>query len=168
MTIVCNSWLGLMHFCWMSLCGRMDVPRAWLVFSGAAETALADAYRFAGGPVPVRGLVVGRGTTRFRVVRLGKPEIRKARCNVADASDAGDVFMYGDFSIASVLGLRRRLKAFMDVLDSMIGNEGSLARSVELSVQWDRILQAGPVYPVTLHDFHAGGCAGIGDSSCYE
>ena len=32
-----------------------DVFRAWLVWSGAAETALADAYRFGGGPLPGRG-----------------------------------------------------------------------------------------------------------------
>ena len=51
----------------------------------------------------------------------------------------------------------------MDVLDSMIRNGVSLARSVELSVQWDRILRAGPVYPVTSDDFHAAGGAGIGD-----
>ena len=47
-----------------------DVSRAWLVWSGAAEAALADAYRFAGGPVPTRGLVLGRGSACFRVVRL--------------------------------------------------------------------------------------------------
>ena len=29
-----------------------DVSRAWLVWSGAAEIALADAFRFSGGPVP--------------------------------------------------------------------------------------------------------------------
>ena len=63
-----------------------NVSRVWLVWSGAAETALADAYRFAGGPVPVRGLVEGRGTARFRV-RLGGPKIRKARCNFADAHE---------------------------------------------------------------------------------
>ena len=39
-----------------------DVSQAWVVWSGAAEAALVDACRFAGGPVPVRGLVVGRGT----------------------------------------------------------------------------------------------------------
>ena len=37
-----------------------EVSRAWLVWSGAAEAALADAYQFCGGPVPTRGLVVGR------------------------------------------------------------------------------------------------------------
>ena len=43
---------------------------AWLVWSRAAETALADAYRFGGGPIPSRGLVLGRGSASFRVVRL--------------------------------------------------------------------------------------------------
>ena len=48
-----------------------DVSRAWLVCSGAAEAALADAYQFAAGSDPVRSLIVRRGTARFRVVRLG-------------------------------------------------------------------------------------------------
>ena len=38
-----------------------DVSRAWLVWSRAAETALVDAYQFSGGPIPGRGLVLGRG-----------------------------------------------------------------------------------------------------------
>ena len=37
-----------------------DVSRAWLMWSSAAETALADAYLFAGGPVPERGPIMGR------------------------------------------------------------------------------------------------------------
>ena len=48
-----------------------DVSRAWLVFSSAAESALADAYCFSGGPAPCQGLVLGRGLARFRRVRLG-------------------------------------------------------------------------------------------------
>ena len=33
-----------------------DVSRAWGIWSSAEEAALADAYEFAGGPVPDRGL----------------------------------------------------------------------------------------------------------------
>ena len=80
-----------------------DVIRAWLVWSGAAEAALADAYRFSGGPLPGRGLVLGRGSASFRVVRLGGHQVRKARGNVADAHDAADVFLYRDSSIAPLL-----------------------------------------------------------------
>ena len=65
-----------------------DVSRAWAVWSGAVETALADAYRFSGGPLPSRGLVLGMGNASFRVVRLGGHKVRKARGNVADALDA--------------------------------------------------------------------------------
>ena len=101
-----------------------DVSRTWLVWSGAAETALADAYQFAGVPIPAWD----------RVLRLGGHSIRKARSNVADARDA-DVFMYRDSSIAPLLDLRRRFKTVMDVLDSMIRNGFSLARSVQLNVQ---------------------------------
>ena len=77
-----------------------DVSRAWLVWSGAAEAALADAYRFSGGPIPCRGLVLGRGSALFRVVRLGVRLVWKARGNVSDVGDAAGVFLYRDSSIA--------------------------------------------------------------------
>ena len=77
-----------------------DVSRAWLVWSRAAEAALADAYRFSGGPLPSRGLLVGRSSASFRVVRLGGHPLRKARGNAADAHDAADVFLCRDSSIA--------------------------------------------------------------------
>ena len=48
-----------------------DVSNAWMVWSTAAEKALADAFQLAGGPVPSRGLFLGRGMVRMRTVRLG-------------------------------------------------------------------------------------------------
>ena len=48
-----------------------DVSLVWLVWSRAAEAALADADCFSGGPAPYQGLVLGRGVARFRHVRLG-------------------------------------------------------------------------------------------------
>ena len=59
--------------------------------------------------------------------------------------------------------MRRRFKAVMDVLDAMIRYGISLARSVELTAQWDRILAVGPLYPVTLGDLGAVQGLGIGD-----
>ena len=56
-----------------------DVSRAWLVWSGAAEASLADAFRFSGGPVPTRGLVLGRRSALFKIVRLGGHKVKKAR-----------------------------------------------------------------------------------------
>ena len=140
-----------------------DVSRAWLVWSGAAETALADAYRFCGGPIPSRGLVLGRCAALFRVVKLGGHTVRKARGNVSDAHDAADVFLYRDSSIAPLLDMRRRFKAAMGVLDAVIRYGISLAPSVELTAQWDRILAVGPLYPVTLDDLCAVQGLGIGD-----
>ena len=54
-----------------------DVSCAWLVWYRAAETALADAYRFSGGPLPSGSLVLGRGMLRsglsgFGVTRFGR------------------------------------------------------------------------------------------------
>ena len=39
---------------------------------------------FCGGPIPTRGLVLGRESALFRVVRLGGHKVRKARGNAAD------------------------------------------------------------------------------------
>ena len=129
-----------------------DVSRAWAVWSGAVETALADAYRFSGGPLPSRGLVLGRRNASFRVVRLGGRKVRKARGNAVDVHDAADVFLYRDSSIAPLLDMRRRFKAVMELLNAMIRCGVSLSRSLGLSAQWDRILAIGPLYPVTLAD----------------
>ena len=60
-----------------------DVSRAWLVWSRAAEAALADAYRFCAGPIPCRGLILRRGSASFRVVKLGGHKVWKVRGNVA-------------------------------------------------------------------------------------
>ena len=93
-----------------------DVSGAWIVWSSAAEAALADAFRFSGGPLPSRGLVLGRSSALFRVVRLGGHQVRNAD---ADALDAADVFLYRDSSIAPLLDMRRRFKAVVDVLGAM-------------------------------------------------
>ena len=119
--------------------GLDDVSVAWAVWSRAAESALADAFRFSGGPLPSRGLVLGRGSAMLRVVQLGGPRVRRARADVADALDAADVFLYCD-SFVALLDMRRRIKAVMDVLGAMIRHGISLSRSVELTAQWDKVL----------------------------
>ena len=100
--------------------GRDDVSLAWSVWSRAAESALADAFQFSGGPLPSRGLILGRGAALLRRVQLGGPWVRRARANAADALDAADIFLYRDFSLAPLLDMRRRFKAVMDLLDAMI------------------------------------------------
>ena len=97
------------------------------------------------------------------MVRHGGPKVHEARGNVADAHDAGDVFMKRDSFIAPLLDLWRGFKAVMAALDSLIRNGVSLACSFELAVQWDKILSAGPVYPVTLDDIHAVQGSGLGE-----
>ena len=83
--------------------------------------------------------------------------------NAADAVDDPDVFLYRDSSIALLLDMRRRFKAVMDVLHAMIRYGVSLARSVELTDQWERVLAAGPLYPITLDDLSAVRGSGLGD-----
>ena len=142
--------------------GLDDVSMAWTVWSRAAEAALADAYQFSGGPLPSRGLVLGRGAALFRWVQLSGPWVRRAWANAADALDAADVFLYRDLSVAPLLDMRRRFKVVMDLLGAMIRSGVSLSRSVELTAQWDQILTLGPVFPVTLDDLSVDRGLGIG------
>ena len=124
-----------------------------MIWSSAFEAALADAYRFAGGPVPGSGLVLGRGVFRSRTVRLGGPKVRRARRKFADSQEGSEVSLYHVVSTAPLLDLRRRLKLVVDLLSAMIRGGVSLARSVELAVQLDAILRAGPIHPITAEDF---------------
>ena len=142
--------------------GLDDVSMAWTVWSGAAEAALADAYQFSGGPLPSKGLILGRGAALFRRVQLGGPWVRRARANAANALDAADVFLYRDLSVAPLLDMRRRFKVVMDLLGAMIRSGVSLSRSVELTAQWDQILALRPMYPVTEDDLSVGRGLGIG------
>ena len=89
----------------------------------------------------------------FRVVRLSGHKVGKARDNVSDMNVGAGVFLYRDSSIVPLLGMRRRFKAVMGVLDAMIRCGISLARSVELTAQWDRILAAGLSLMMTLVRF---------------
>ena len=112
---------------------RGDVSCAWMIWSSAAEKALADAFRFAGGPVPARGLVLGRGMVRIRTVRLGGPIVRSVRRSATRDGDVDGVSLYRDSSAAPVFDLRRNLKAILDLLDSIIRWCGSLARDVSVT-----------------------------------
>ena len=134
--IVCSSCLGRMFFFLSESLKAGDVSQAWLVWSRAAETALADAYCFSGCPAPSQCWVHGRGMARLRL-------------------DADDFFLYRNSSIAPLLDMRRRFRAVMGVLDSMIRGGIFLARFVELTAQWDRIIAVGHLYPDTFDDLHA-------------
>ena len=112
-------------------------------------------------PAPGQGLVLGRGTARFRFVRLGGHKVRMVRGNAAD--DAADVFLCQDSSIAPLLDVRRRFRAVLNVLDSMLSHGVTLSRSVELTAEWGKILSAGPLYPVALDDLRAVEGFGLGD-----
>ena len=126
-----------------------DVSRAWLTWSHAAEEALADAYRLAGGPEPGHGVKLGRGHAQFSVVGLGGPKMRSARSRCADPGDGAQVDLYKDSSIASLIDLRRRLRSVLDVVAAMNRSGYSLARGLELTRQWGKVLRCGPLGTVT-------------------
>ena len=62
--------------------------------------------------------------------------------------------------------MRRRFSAVLCVLDAMIRWGVSLARSVELASQWDKVLAIGPSYPITHCDLAA--VQGLGIGGFYE
>ena len=107
----CSACLRLMLLVLLGLFVMGDVSSACVIWSSVAETALADSYCFAGGPVVDRGLVLGRGTARFRIVGFGGLRVCKVRGNVVDPLHGSDVHMYRDSSIAPILDLRRGCKA---------------------------------------------------------
>ena len=61
--------------------------------------------------------------------------------------------LYHDVSTAPLLGLRRRFRLVANLLSAMIRDGVSLARSVELAVQWDGVLPVGPIPPIIAEDF---------------
>ena len=71
--------------------------------------------------------------------------------------------MYHDDSTALLLDLRRRFKAVGDVPHAMIRDGITLARSLELTAQWDGILRIGPVHPLTVQDLDSAGRSGLGE-----
>ena len=85
------------------------------------------------GPVPDRGLVLGRSMVRMRTVRLGGPVVRSVRRNAADVGEVDDVSLYRDSSAAPVLDLRRKLKAILDLLDAIIRYGASFTRAVQVA-----------------------------------
>ena len=125
-----------------------DVSQAWLIWSHA-ENALADAYRLAGGPEPDRGVKLGRGYSRFSLVRLGGPKMRCARSRCADPGDGAQVDLYRDNSKASLIHLRRRLRSVLDVVGAVNRSGYSLVRGLELTRQWGKVLRCGPLGTVT-------------------
>ena len=99
-------------------------------------------------------------------MRLGGPKVRKARRNVADPLEGGDVSLYHDVSTALLIGLRRRFRLVANLLAAMIRDGVSFARSVELAVQWDAILRVGAIPPVSDADFVLARTGGLGQ--CYQ
>ena len=105
---------------------------------------------------------MGRGAFSVRAVRLGGPQVRKARRDFADPLERGDVFMYHDASSAALLDLKRGLRAVGDVLHAALRDGVTLARSLEFTAQWDGILRIGPVFPLTRQDFDMAKSGGLG------
>ena len=70
--------------------------------------------------------------------------------------------MYHDAFSAVLLDLRCRFKAVRIVLHAVIRDGVTLARSLELTIQWNGILRIGPVFPLTMQDFAMARSGGLG------
>ena len=49
------------------------------------------------------------------------------------------------------------------MLNALIRDGIALARSLELTVQWDGIIRIGPVFPLTMQDFELARRGGLGE-----
>ena len=162
--IVFSSCLGRMLCTWMSPL----MLEMFLVHGLSGLVMLrphpADAFRFSGGPVHSRGLVLGRGGALFRVVPLGGLMVKRVRCNTADAVDGPGCVLVSGLIHSSLIGYEAQLQRCHGCSwchDSVWCL--SLVRSVELTDQWERILAAGPLYPVTWDDPSVVWGLGFGD-----
>ena len=155
--------LGRMLYSWMRL--FMQVMSLVHGLSGLVllRLRLLTLTSSLGGLIPSRGLVLGRGSALFRVVRLGGDKVRKASGNAADAHDAAGVFLYRDSSLAPLLDMRRRFKAVMVVLGAMIQHGVSLSRSFRTHCSMGQDSGRWSLYPVTISDLSVVGGLGIGD-----
>ena len=83
-----------------------DPTAAWAVWSGAAESALADACRLARGPLPSGGVLrLGRGRLDAYQHRKGGSQVGKVRPKRSDVWEADDVAGYYGSSLALCCGL---------------------------------------------------------------
>ena len=98
-------------------------------------------------------MVFGRGSSRFRTVRLSGHKVRKARGNFSNSGDG--VNFSRDCTFALMLELRSRLEAAVDILDGILRGRSSVSRVLELTLRWDHILNIGPIGPATQDDLHS-------------
>ena len=63
------------------------------------------------------------------------------------SGDGQAVHIFKDASVSRGIVLRRRLGCVLSVLDGISKNGLTLSRDLELSVQWDAIVSAGPCGP---------------------
>ena len=120
-----------------------DVSSAWSIWSFSAEVSSVRAFVGSGVPVPESGFRLGRGAAQFRYVPIGGPAVGKVRSDLG-SGDGQAVHLFKDASVSRVIVLRRRLGCVPSVLDGVSENGLALSRDLELSVQWDAIVSAGP------------------------
>ena len=82
---------------------------------------------------------------QLRVFRLGGPQVRKARSDIADLFDGREVFLcLATLPLLPLLDLRRRFKAVMNVLDGILGRQFRCP-GLWTSRQWECILGICPI-----------------------
>ena len=88
-------------------------------------------------------------------------ELKKARPYRSDPGEAEDLAGQCIFSLAPVLRLRRRLKVCIDIASSILVRGFTVARSLELTRQWEKVLADCPAGPFSDLEFLGSG--GLGD-----
>ena len=114
-----------------------DVSSAWSVWSLSAEVSLVRAFVGSGGPTPESGFRLG---SRGCSVQVCPSDLW--------SGDGQVVHLFKDASVSRVIVLRRRLGCVLSVLGGIPRCGLTLSRDLELGVQWDAIVAAGPCGPL--------------------
>ena len=82
------------------------------------------------GPLPASGVRLGRGSAQFRTVAVG---------DMAGPDDVQSVHLNKDASVSGIIS--QRLGRRLDIVARL---SLSTSRSLDLGVQWDAVVAAGP------------------------
>ena len=122
--------------------GLMLLRKLWLMLTGwLVDLSLVVGLGWVG--VMLNSLWLG----------LVGPKMRSDRSRCADPGDGAQVYLYRDSS-APLIHLRRRLRSVLDVVDAISRSGFSLARGLELTRQWGKVLRCGPSGTVTEERLH--------------
>ena len=127
---------------------------AWAAWSASAEEAPANAFHLG-------WLDRGRGSALLKERTLGGNRVSKMRTDLVDPTSASEGHLFRNHSLAPLLSLKSRLKAVLNLLESVAHNGLTLGRSLQFDRQWSAVLRDGPAGVLDWDYLIGGPSAGL-------